>query len=159
MALVLEDPHLPNEKRSEEGFRDGARLLGREKVGIKVWRYPGDLRRVRYLAERLIEGPEAVTVALITNAYHFLALFSIFARMGVRVPEDISLVSRNDEHFFRFLDPEPARYTCLPQTRAKAVLSALMRTIQGEHLPKRHFLLVPDFIAGATVAGSSVVRR
>lgn len=156
LALVLEDPHLPNEKRSEEGFRDGASLLGKERVSIKVWRYPGDLRRVRYLAERLTKGPEAVTAALVTNAYQFLALFSVLTRMGVRIPQDISLVSRNDEHFFQFLDPEPARYTCLPQTRAKAVRSALMRTIQGEHLPKRHFWLVPDFIAGATVAASRV---
>ena len=70
----------------------------------------------------------------------------------MKVPGDLSLISRNDEHFFQFLEPEPARYTCAPQTRAKAVLSALMRAMQGERLPKRHFWLVPDFIAGATVA-------
>lgn len=154
LALVLEDPHLPNEKRSEEGFRDGARLLGKEKVSLKVWRYPGDLRRVRYLAERIITGPDAVTAVLVTNAYQFLALFSVLTRMGVEIPRDISLLSRNDEHFFQFLDPEPARYTCVPQTRAKAVLSAFMRTTQGERLPKRHFWLVPDFIPGATVAAA-----
>lgn len=152
LALILEDPHLPNEKKSEEGFRDGARLLGKEEVSIKVWRYPGDLRRVRYLAERLITGPEAVTAALVTNAYQYLALFSVLTRMGMRIPGDISLLSRNDEPFFHFLEPEPARYTCGPQVRAKAVLLALLRAIQGEQLPKRHFWLVPDFIAGETVA-------
>lgn len=152
LALILEDPHLPNEKKSEEGFRDGARSPGKEDVGIHVWRYPGDLRRVRYLAERLIKGPEAVTAALVTNAYQYLALFSVLTRMGVRIPEDISLISRTDEPFFQFLEPEPARYTCGPQVRAKAVLLALLRTIKGEQLPKRHFWLVPNFITGETVA-------
>lgn len=152
LALIFEDPHLPNERKSEEGFREGARLLGKTEVSIKIWRYPGDMQRVRHLAARLIRGPEAVSAVLVTNAYQYLALFSVLTRMGVRIPQDLSLISRNDEHFFQFLEPEPARYTCGPQTRAKAVLSVLLRAIQGEQLPKRHFWLVPDFITGATVA-------
>lgn len=151
LALVIEDPHLPNEKRSEEGFCEGARLLGEARVRTKTWRCPSELPRIRQLAERLIRGPDAASAVLVTNAYQYLALFSVLTRMGVKVPGDISLISRNDEHFFQFLEPEPARYTCAPRTRAKAVRSALLRAIEGEHLPKRHFWLVPDFIAGATV--------
>jgi DNA-binding LacI/PurR family transcriptional regulator len=153
LALVVEDPHLPNEKKSEDGFLEGARLLGKTEVITRTWRCPGGLPRIRNLAERLVSrGPDAASAVLVTNAYQYLALFSILTRMGVKVPGDISLISRNDEHFFQFLEPEPARYTCAPQTRARAVLSALMRAIQGEHLPARHFWLVPDFITGATVA-------
>lgn len=154
LALVVEDFHLPNEKRSEDGFLEGARLLGKDDVSTKTWCCPRSLPRIRNLAERLVRGgPDAATAVLVTNAYQYLALFSILTRMGVNVPGDLSLISRNDEHFFQFLEPEPARYTCAPQTRAKAVLSALMRAIKGEQLPKRHFWLVPDFMAGATVAG------
>lgn len=151
LALVLEDPHLPNEKKSEIGFLEGSRLLDKAGVCTKTWHCPRELHRVRNLAERLIRGPNAATAVLVTNAYQYLALFSTLTHMGVKVPGDISLISRNDEHFFQFLDPEPARYTCATEKRAKAVRAALMRVIQGEHLPKRHFWLVPDFIAGATV--------
>lgn len=152
LALIIEDPHLPNEKKSEDGFLEGARLLGKIEVRTKTWHCPSELPRLHRLAERLIRGPDAASAVLVTNAYQYLALFSVLVRRGVKVPGDLSLISRNDEHFFQFLDPEPARYTCAPQTRAKAVRSALLRAIQGEHLPKRHFWLVPDFIAGATVA-------
>lgn len=151
LALVIEDPDLPNEKRSSEGFAEGAHLLGRSDVRIQVCRCPTDLKRVRNLAERLIKGPEAVTAVLVTNAYQYLALFSVLTQMGIKAPKDISLISRNDEHFFHFLEPEPTRYTCAPQVRAKAVLTAMRRAIQGEQLPKRRFWLVPDFIAGSTV--------
>lgn len=155
LALVVEDIDLPNEKKSENGFLEGARLLGKADVTTKTWRCPVGLQRIRNLAERLVRGgPDSASAVLVTNAHQYLALFSILTRMGVKIPGDISLISRNDEHFFQFLEPEPARYTCAPQTRAKAVLSALMRTIQGEHLPKRHFWLVPDFISGATVAAA-----
>lgn len=152
LALVVEDPHLPNEKRSEDGFMEGAHLLGKPNVCTKTWRCPAELHRVRNLAERLVRGPDAASAVLVTNAYQYLALYSVLTRMGVSVPGDLSLISRNDERFFQFLEPEPTRYTCAPQTRAKAVRAALIRVIKGEHLPKRHFWLVPDFIAGATVA-------
>lgn len=152
LAMITEDPRLPGEKRCHDGFVEGSRLLGKTDVRITIWRSTSALPRVRHLAERLIKGPEPVTAVLVNNAYQYLALFSILTRMGVNIPGDMSLISRNDEYFFQFLEPEPTRYTCGPQARAKAVVSTLMRAIQGEHLSKRHFWLVPDFITGGTVA-------
>lgn len=152
LGLVIEDPRLPGDKKSADGFQEGAQLLGKTEVTTKICQCPPDMTGIRHLVARLIKGPEAVSALVITNAYQYLAIFSILSRMGIKIPRQISLISRNDEPFCQFLDPEPTRYTCAPQTRAKAVYFALMRTIQGEQLPKRHFLLLPDFIQGATVA-------
>jgi DNA-binding LacI/PurR family transcriptional regulator len=152
VALLTEDSRLPGEHKSVDGFLEGTRLLGKSEVRTKVWRWPGSLQRLRPLAERLVRGPEAATAVIVNNAHQYLALFSVLTRMGIVVPRDLSLISRNDEYFFQFLEPEPTRYTCGPQARAKAVVSALTRVIQGEQVLERHFWLVPDFIAGATVA-------
>jgi DNA-binding LacI/PurR family transcriptional regulator len=68
------------------------------------------------------------------------------------VPQDISLISRDDDPFLASLVPEPARYRVDPHSFAKKIVGALLQLLNRSSSLRSPALLQPKFAAGASIS-------
>jgi DNA-binding LacI/PurR family transcriptional regulator len=149
LALILEKGGYGGDVESEEGFREGLAgdAAGAEPLVRTAERSaPSILRELRHLLAR----PSPPTGLLLANSYSYLTVHSYLASLGRRVPRDLSLVSRDEETFLRFMYPAPTYYSIAPAKFARALLQGLRRVLAGD---RSAFALriMPDLIKGDSV--------
>lgn len=149
LALILEKGGYGGDVESEEGFREGvtAGAAGAEALVRSAERSaPSILRELRHLLAR----PQPPTGLLLANSYSYLTVLSYLGSLGLRVPRDMSVVSRDDETFLRFMYPTPTYYSTAPAKFAQALLQGLKRVLAGD---RSAFALriMPDLIKGDSI--------
>jgi LacI family transcriptional regulator len=103
---------------------------------------------------RLPLGPGGVTALVVTNSLDYLTAISVLTRRGLRIPEDVSVVARNDDTFMRALLPEPTRYHASPPALARSLFRLLRAVIDGNAPTRPQVRIMPDFIAGESLAAA-----
>jgi len=121
---------------SEAGFTAGARQPHYENVNSTIVRHDGTPRGVNRMLTRLFNYGSPPTAILVANPSYYLTTITFLAQRGLRVPDDISLVCRDDDSFLEFLNPSPTRYSCSPLAYAKRILQPVLVKIRGEPLVK-----------------------
>jgi LacI family transcriptional regulator len=136
---------------SELGFMEGVKASSHADLDARVL-YHEDTRDSTVL---LLDGlwrrsAAPPTGLLIANSYCYLSAMSALARNGLRVPADVSLISRDDDTFLVYLLPEPARYV-LDHSQLARKISSLIRALLSHAGAK----LEPAKIISRFEAGSS----
>lgn len=119
---------------SEAGFAAGARQPLYPDVDPITARHDGTLQGVNRTLTRLFDYGRAPTAILVANPSYYLTTITFLAQRGLRVPEEVSLICRDDDSFLEYLNPVPARYSCSPLAFAKRMLQPLLVQIRGEPL-------------------------
>jgi LacI family transcriptional regulator len=88
---------------------------------------------------------------VVPNAFHCLTVISGLALLGWKVPEQVSVISRDEDPFLAFLVPEPARYVASPQALARSLLHPVMDLLGGHAPVRRVAWLMPQFVRGASI--------
>jgi DNA-binding LacI/PurR family transcriptional regulator len=150
LALFLEKARHGGDDDSERGFREGLAshdgaetpLICRPAKGPAA--ISAELRRLGGLASR-------PTGYLLSNSFSYLTVLSHLAQEGRRVPQQVSLISRDEEPFLAHLRPTPTRYSIRPAKFAMAVNQAIKRVL--EHSVPRRFdvRIMPDFVNGESI--------
>jgi len=149
LALFLEHGGHGGDVESEQGFREGLAaapdasepaVCSPERSADSVIR---DLRR-------LLARPEPPTGLLLSNSYSYLTVHSYLASVGLRVPRDISIVSRDEETFLRFMYPRPTYYATPPGKFALALHQALKRILAGDRSAFA-IRIMPDLVKGDSI--------
>ncbi len=91
------------------------------------------------------------TGLLIAHPRHVLTVMSYLTSLGLRVPRDMSILSRDSEPFLDFMVPTPARYVVAPDTFARRLSHLVLKMARGEPVPASAQLLMPRFVAGETL--------
>ena len=107
----------------------------------------GIQRRLRAMFRKALP-----TGLLVAHARHVLTVMSFFASQGMRVPRDISVISRDHESFLDFMAPALAHYVVAPATFARKLSHLVLKMARGESVPARGHLLMPSFVPGETLA-------
>lgn len=154
LALFLEKAEHGGDLASEQGFRDGIAEFEGACAPLVCRPAKGAASIVRELRRILAMRP-APTGFLLSNSFSYLTVLSYLASQGLRVPRDVSLISRDEEPFLPYLHPTPTRYAAPPAKFATALYQAIKRVIE-QGAPRRFDVrIMPDFIKGGTVAAHS----
>jgi DNA-binding LacI/PurR family transcriptional regulator len=149
LALFLEHGGHGGDAESEQGFREGFAstsdaieplVCTPERTAASIIR---DLRR-------LLARPLPPTGLLLSNSYSYLTVISYLASLGLRVPRDVSVVSRDEETFLRFLHPSPTYYATSPAKFAHALHQALQRILGGDRSAFA-IRIMPGLVKGESV--------
>ncbi len=149
LGLILEQGGYGGDVESEQGFREGvaAGAAGAEAMVRTAERSaPSILRELRHLLAR----PHPPTGLLLANSYSYLTVLSYLGSLGQRVPRDMSVVSRDEETFLRFMYPSPTYYATPPAKFARALLQGLRRVLAGDRTAFA-LRIMPDLIKGDSV--------
>ena len=101
---------------------------------------------------RAMRMKQPPTALIATRARQVATLYGCAARAGLRVPEDLSVVSLSREPFLEYLVPEVTGYRSDPAVVAKQVVRRLEQLIVGNVHPGGNPWLLPDLVSGASVA-------
>jgi DNA-binding LacI/PurR family transcriptional regulator len=97
------------------------------------------------------------TALFITKSYAASAALTCLPRLGLRIPEDISVICREDDPFVHYLTPAVARYNSDSSLIARKLGVALARLAAGQPLPLTHERLMPRLVPGASIAPPAAV--
>ncbi|HEU5081239.1 MAG TPA: LacI family DNA-binding transcriptional regulator [Opitutaceae bacterium] len=136
---------------SEAGFIAGVRESPHSDAVPLVVHHEYSPASLSRALNRLLEISQPPTALLVSNAASYLTVISVLAQRGLRVPRDVSVISRDDEPFLSALVPTPGRYSVSPNAFAKKLLRPIMQVISGEAIMPRKTLILPQYVKGGSL--------
>lgn len=123
----------------------------KENIEVRVIEHNGTPAMITRRLEMLLEHwtPTGLFVA---GVPYVLTALTTLARLGQRVPEDVSVISRDNESLLAYVVPALTRYSVSPAKLAQKLSRTVVAVAQGGSVPLRNQLLIPEFLAGATFA-------
>jgi LacI family transcriptional regulator len=153
VALLTSRKRLPGLVEGEAGFETGFRAGASGAASLTRVPCDPDPAALAVAVTRCLTGRLRPTAVVVETPNQYLTVFSVAAALSLAVPRDLSLVSRLDDPFLAHLRPEPARYRADPAIVAKALMTVLARLATGEPVPHGGRKIVPEFLAGGSLAG------
>lgn len=145
-AILIEQSDRPGDLESERGFAAGMEPEFRP----MILRHNGTPEGALRLLSRAFATAEPPTALLVANPAYYLTAFSFLAERGLRVPRDVSLISRDDDDFLSYLKPEPTRYSGNAHSQAKNLFRAIRKAVDG-HGPGASMRIEPKLLTGASL--------
>ena len=135
---------------SEAGFAEGVRASSHTGVDAQVVYHNDSRDTVTHLVQQLYAGPKPPTGLLIANSYCYLAVAGALARRGFRIPEDVSLICREDDSFLDYVEPAPAHYLDLPAAHVRKAMVLIRSQLEVGTASLEPVRISPRFIAGGS---------
>ncbi len=149
LALLLPEGGGAGDQASEAGFLEGCRAAGRDAVATVV-RHDESVAGIARRLDSLRAAAEPVTALLVARSAHALTVLTHLQRRGVRLPQDVSLISRDDDAFLDAVVPSVARYACDPAAFARRVSRIVLQLARTGAAPARQTLMMPAYVKGET---------
>lgn len=156
IALINRESRCAGDLGSEVGFHEGARASGHAGVETEVVYHHDDPESVARALGQLLGRTPPPTGLVVNHSYSYLSVASLLAQRGLRIPQDISIISRDDDSFLRFLAPVPAHYICSAPLFAKKAVGQILQQMSAGTPLRRQTLLLPRFFPGGSVAAPAV---
>ncbi len=152
LALVTQKSRRAGDLAGEAGFLEGVRQSRHPDADAVVIYHEESVAGVAQAVRRIFKLEPAPTALLVVHPHYYLAVASRLTQAGVRVPESISLISRDDDPFLSFVVPVAARYVAAPHLMAKSLLRPVLEILEGNPVTQRSSLIMPEFVRGESIA-------
>jgi LacI family transcriptional regulator len=144
--------HLNSERardlRSLIGFEAGISESSAFGVVGKVAAHAGDLDSICNATRKLLSTDPPTTAILTGTAFSYATVATFLMQQGIRLPEDVSLISREHEPFLDALLPRPSCFVSDPLRFGRLVHAKVTDIIEGtSNVPCEQHLL-PEYRAG-----------
>jgi DNA-binding LacI/PurR family transcriptional regulator len=70
---------------------------------------------------------------------------------GLRLPRDVTLISRDDSPVLLHMYPAVARYAAKPAFHARKISKAVLSLVRGEVVAATEHKIIPQFIPGESL--------
>ncbi|MBS1369653.1 MAG: GntR family transcriptional regulator [Lentisphaeria bacterium] len=106
----------------------------------------------RAIYERLRSiGPKPPFTAVITRVPFLSGVMAAFSDLGLRVPEDVSVVANGDRQELEFYRPEPTYLKVSLRDHALQAFELIKARLATPSLPVQYTMISPEFIEGKTL--------
>ena len=150
LCLVVPRDAYGGDLTSEAGLRESLLPLKRA-ASLLVLRHDGTAAHLRALVDQMLRQPSAPTAFLVARAIHALTVVTHLLQGGKRLPQDVAVISRDNDPFFQFVTPAVSRYSMDPAQFARRLSVAVARLAETGTLPMQAVRLIPAFVPGQTV--------
>lgn len=151
LGLLITESQRAGDIESEAGFVDGVRSSTHADAESIVIRHDGTVAGASRMLARHFNRPAPPTALLIVKPIFYLTAFAFLAQRGLRVPDDVSLVSRDHDTFLPYLTPAPASYAHSPKTYAKRLFPLVLTLSRGAKIAHPEQRIEPRFIPGPSL--------
>lgn len=152
LVMLTQKSRRAGDLESEAGFLDGVRQSRHPDAEALVIYHDETVASVAHAVRRIVKLRPASTALLVVHPHYYLAVASRLAQSGVRIPEEISMISRDDDPFLSFIVPVPARYVISPHLMARSLLRPVLELVEGNVVTQRASLIMPEFLRGESIA-------
>jgi DNA-binding LacI/PurR family transcriptional regulator len=152
VALLVPRSSLGGDEISRAGFLEAFQESGTTGVESRVVTHNGTVRGICSALDGLFSSETPPTGLYLFSAHSVLTTISHLIQRNIRVPRDVSVISRHDDAFLHELTPSIAAYE-FPITRYAARLSQMaVRVAKVGSTSMRHVLLMGEFRNGESLA-------
>ena len=150
VAIILPYDPLPGDHACREGI---IQYLNRADPQITITETTAtpDVLKFRSKLERLVASRERPTVVFTMRPETTQAVFFQLLCSGLRIPRDISLISRDSHILFETGLPEITRYRSASTKKARMAVRIIQSLLKGNSVSRRPVLMMPTFVAGETL--------
>ncbi len=152
IALITHKSPRAGDVETADGLAEGVALSPHRDATMMTVYHDGTAGSVCLVVRRLLEQKQRPTALVVVNPYCYLTVSSKLAQLGVRIPEDMSVISRDEDSFLSFLVPPPACYVVSPHVMARGLVRPVIELLEGEVVTKRALRIMPAFIRGESMA-------
>lgn len=149
IALIVPQDAYGGDLASEVGLRES--LQAQPGTQLTVLRHNGTSAHVCRLIDQSLRAVEPPTAYVVSHAMPVLATLTHLMRRNRRIPQDVAIISRDDDPFLRATSPSLACYAInrLPMVRRASI--AVRQLVETGTLPVSTIRLIPKFVPGETV--------
>lgn len=152
LAILRPENPFAGDAESVEAFRRGVGAA--EVVEVRTHTGAAD---VATAVRGLMRSPQPPTALYVLHADHCVTVLTSLLRMGVPVPERLSLICREDAPYLALLCPEPARYRHSPRLFASRLAAQVVRCGDRSGGGRPSSRIMPSTVEGETLAAAPVL--
>ncbi len=149
VVFIARDRPLGGDVASEAGFLEAFRQDGQQKGEPLILRHDEMVANLCGKLERLFQDSfRRPTGLLVARSYHALTVVNHLLRMGLQIPNDVAVISRDDDAFLNYVVPSLARYRSDPALYARKILRLCRQLAAGNWPMREQVLIMPRFLKG-----------
>ena len=151
--LVLLNPQsgAAGDIASEEGFWEAVRSSGHPDLQASIVRHDGTVAGICRRLNTALARTEPPTALLVSRPAHVLTAMTHLMLCGRRLPQDIAVISRDDDPFLEHLVPAVTRYSIDPAVFARKISRLVVEMARGGAVGASDHRVMPRFIPGQTL--------
>lgn len=151
IALVISKFTMAGDLESKAGLLEAVAQSSRAGAEAIICAHDGTVTGIKNELQRLMKRRNRPTALLVANAYHYLTVTTQLNQIGLRIPEDVSIISRDDDSFLSYLVPTPAHYFASPTAFARLLMRAVLEILETGQVQPKEIRLMSDYIRGESV--------
>jgi LacI family transcriptional regulator len=151
LALVVPASGLAGELASERGFLEGAGGESVRSGEAVIGRHADTRASVCGCLNELLRRRSPPTGFLVANANSALTAHCFLLEKGLKLPQEVALISRDHDRFLEEVVPSLARYSCDPTLLARKISGKVLAVVRGAVGQARADLVMPDFVPGESL--------
>lgn len=145
IALLIRREQLGGDIESERGFLEGLETSASRGVSGTVCKHDGTNAGLCAKVDDLLAARPRPTAILVARSAPALTVLTHLLRSGVKVPQDMALVCRDDDTFLDSTEPRMARYEVSPADFAKRVHRMVVSMVQEGVVREGNVRVMPTF--------------
>ncbi|MBI4027930.1 MAG: LacI family DNA-binding transcriptional regulator [Verrucomicrobia bacterium] len=147
----------PRSKRAgdllrEQSFREAVQPVREAEAQPLVVQHDGSIEHIHRQVRALFRSPTPPTALLVSESVHVLNILTLLTHLGIRVPQDVSLISCDQEWFLSHVTPTIACYQTDWNAYAQRLARIAVQLTRTGVLARRSFRLIPPFQNGESLA-------
>ena len=144
----------PGDEKLYKGFQEGI-LKSSTKPSVKRIRYSGPQYSYQNTLKQVQQKENPITAMFVDCPFQYINLSNQANQAGIHIPEDLSLVCRQEADFLSFLNPIPSRYEFHTKEMANKIHRDIEARIQGDTMHGHRNLIMPEYFEGSSITSLS----
>jgi DNA-binding LacI/PurR family transcriptional regulator len=149
VALVLSKGVYGGDIASEEGLRDAFKEM--PGMHLQVLRHDGSAAGVCAIVDEALRSAKPPSAYVVAGVTSVLTLMMHLMRRGVRIPQDVAVISRDNDPILDATSPAVARYVVEPSQLASRIVLAIRQLADADTVSNHAIRLMPTFVSGDSI--------
>ena len=141
VGLVIQEPQFAGDRESEAGFQEGLRAASKAEVSGTLFRHDGTHAGIQKSVDQLLNARLRPTGLIVARSAAVLTVATALLGRGVRIPQEMAVICRDDDLYLDEVVPTITRYT----VPASAFAKRIFRLVQQPG-SKRDTKVLPVFL-------------
>lgn len=121
ICLLIQEPQYAGDRESEAGFEEGLQVAAARGASGYIQRHDGSREGLLKALDRLVTARQRPQALIIARSSCALTVCTALLQRGLRIPQDMALICRDDDSFLDESVPQIARYSVTASTFAKRI--------------------------------------
>ena len=151
LALLMPRSGQAGNLQSERGFQEAGDRLTSSGVVTLVAHHDGTPTGVCRKLDALMSGTSPIDGLVVAKPVHVVTTVTHLLRKGIKLPQQLALISRDHEPFMESIVPTVARYDRNPTLFAHKVSRLVLDLVREGRHTQHNYQLMPALVEGETL--------